>query len=163
MRPKVLLISQDAGLKERTRSCFSRRGCCVLCADTGMRGLNIARLSLPDVIVLDDELPDLDGFSVCGLLRTQVSTRHVPVIILLSPAKSKLCDGVSAPDAPQFLPRNLAPEALQKHVLYRLARRLRPGSLRAALSRSENVASDRFPTSVVRYSWSRYLKQPVPG
>jgi len=42
----------------------------------------MARSALPDVILLDLMLPDMDGFSVCEILHSQPSTREIPVIIL---------------------------------------------------------------------------------
>ena len=53
----------------------------VLRADCGLEGLRKARCELPDVVVLDLLLPDLDGLSVCDILRAQPSTRDVPLVV----------------------------------------------------------------------------------
>jgi CheY-like chemotaxis protein len=44
--------------------------------------LRVARAKLPDVILIDVMLPDLDGLAVCEILNRQPSTRDIPVIIV---------------------------------------------------------------------------------
>jgi PleD family two-component response regulator len=53
--------------------------------DTALRGseaLDKTRQNLPHLIVLDIMLPDIDGFEVCRILRTNTRTSHVPIIFL---------------------------------------------------------------------------------
>jgi len=45
-------------------------------------GLFLARRELPDVVLIDLMLPDIDGFSVCEILRSQPSTSKVPIIVV---------------------------------------------------------------------------------
>jgi DNA-binding response OmpR family regulator len=54
----------------------------VLAAADGMAALDQARQHLPDVILLDLMLPDLDGFSICEILQCQPSTSDIPIILL---------------------------------------------------------------------------------
>jgi len=82
MKPKVLTIDDDAEFAELIKYNLVKQGCEVLVAGNGLMGLQLARLSLPDVILLDIMLPDLDGLSVCQILRTQPSTKQIPVFIL---------------------------------------------------------------------------------
>ena len=51
-------------------------------ATNGIEALNQARRYLPDVILMDLLLPDLDGLSLCDILRRQPSTRDTPVIVI---------------------------------------------------------------------------------
>lgn len=56
--------------------------CEFLIANDGIHALSEARLGKPDLILLDILLPDLDGISVCEILRRQPVTRKIPVIFM---------------------------------------------------------------------------------
>jgi DNA-binding response OmpR family regulator len=82
MRPKVLSVDDDPEFAELIRYNLELQGCEVVLASNGVQALHLARSQLPDVILLDLMLPDLDGFSVCQILRAQPSTRDIPVFIV---------------------------------------------------------------------------------
>jgi diguanylate cyclase (GGDEF)-like protein len=52
------------------------------CADGGTAGLNAARDTSPDLILLDVEMPDVNGFEVCRRLKADPCTSSIPVIFL---------------------------------------------------------------------------------
>ena len=61
---------------------LEREGCEIYHRYKWGAGPALARSTLPDVILLDLMLPDMDGFSVCEILHSQPSTREIPVIVL---------------------------------------------------------------------------------
>lgn len=54
----------------------------VLFAMNGQKALNIAQNQLPDLILLDAMMPDMDGYAVCAALRTDETTRDIPIIFV---------------------------------------------------------------------------------
>jgi DNA-binding response OmpR family regulator len=82
MKPKVLVIDDDPEFSELLNYNLKQRGWDILTAQTGLQGLRLARSGLPDVILLDVMMPDLDGLSVCQILNSQPSTSDVPVFIV---------------------------------------------------------------------------------
>jgi signal transduction histidine kinase/CheY-like chemotaxis protein len=54
----------------------------ILAADTAEKGIELARTRDPDLIVLDINLPGMDGFEALALLQSYVDTRHIPIIAL---------------------------------------------------------------------------------
>lgn len=54
----------------------------MLAADTGKQGLNLARRHIPDLVLLDMGLPDIDGLSVCEILRRQPATARIPIVLV---------------------------------------------------------------------------------
>ncbi len=56
----------------------------VFCADSGRQGVELAREHRPDLIILDIQLGEIDGFEVCHLLRNQRETSGIPIIFLSS-------------------------------------------------------------------------------
>jgi len=60
--------------------------CKVLTALSGKQGIKLAKEEQPDTILLDIIMPEMDGYEVCKQLKEDLSTKHIP-IILISAAK----------------------------------------------------------------------------
>ncbi len=75
----ILLIEDDPLVRRGLQLALGRYGYDVRTADTGEDGLRQVRASMPDLVVLDLMLPDIDGFQVCRRIR---ATSQVPVIML---------------------------------------------------------------------------------
>ncbi len=56
--------------------------CTVITAQTGAEGIQKAQTELPDTILLDLKMPEMDGFEVCRRLKSNDITKHIPIIIL---------------------------------------------------------------------------------
>jgi CheY-like chemotaxis protein len=82
MRPRVLVVDDDVEYAQLLRFNLELDGCESLVVHNGVHALRTARAQLPDVILVDVMLPDLDGLSVCEILNSQPSTRDIPVIIV---------------------------------------------------------------------------------
>jgi two-component system alkaline phosphatase synthesis response regulator PhoP len=78
----ILVVDDTADMVEFLEYNLRRDGYEVLSAGNGTDALNLARMRLPDLIILDLMLPDLDGYSVCEILRCQPSTANIPVLLL---------------------------------------------------------------------------------
>jgi len=79
MDNKILVIEDDATLREALAYNLARQGYIIETADNGLTGLELARRVNPDLILLDIMLPGLDGFDVCRIIRQEFST---PIIFL---------------------------------------------------------------------------------
>lgn len=77
--PRVLLIEDDEDIRSLVAGLLDFE---VEEASTGAEGLTLAFASPPSLILLDRNLPDQDGLAVLAQLRAQLTTRHVPVILL---------------------------------------------------------------------------------
>ena len=82
MKPRVLVVDDESDFIELLRYNLEGQGFDILTASDGMQALNLARRELPDVVLVDLMLPDIDGFSVCEILRSQPSTSQVPIIVV---------------------------------------------------------------------------------
>ena len=54
----------------------------VILAQSGMAGITKARSEQPDVILLDIQMPDMDGFETCRRLKADEKTKHIPIIMI---------------------------------------------------------------------------------
>ena len=91
MKPKVLLVDDETDFAELLEYNLCQQGFEMFTAVNGMEALHQARRLLPDVILLDLMLPDLDGFSVYEILRSQPSTATIPVIIISALSGPSVC------------------------------------------------------------------------
>jgi CheY-like chemotaxis protein len=77
----VLVIDDDEGILALLEMILRRSNKNVLRARNGPEGLEIARTHRPDVIVLDDLLPQMSSAEVCGHLRSDPHISHIPVVL----------------------------------------------------------------------------------
>src|SRR5262245_53419540 len=82
MKPRVLVVDDDVEFAQLLGFTLEKAGYEPVLVHNGVHALRLARAQLPDVILLDIMLPDLDGLSVCEILNSQPSTRDIPVIIV---------------------------------------------------------------------------------
>ncbi len=82
MAKRILIVDDEADFVQLVLYRLQRAGYEVEYATRGLEALNKARLASPDLIVLDLLLPDLDGLSICEILRRQPATRLTPVIMV---------------------------------------------------------------------------------
>lgn len=80
----ILIIIADATLRARVSSVLRGTGLTVVAAADGAAGAARAAAVVPDLIVVDDALPDLDGAQVCLRLRRDERTARTPIIMLVA-------------------------------------------------------------------------------
>jgi DNA-binding response OmpR family regulator len=80
-RRRVLLIEDDADIAEAIGYQLEKVGLSVKVARTGEEGLEAVRRGA-DLVLLDLNLPGMDGLEVCRMIRRQQTTAHLPVIIV---------------------------------------------------------------------------------
>jgi two-component system, cell cycle response regulator DivK len=77
---RILVVEDHVDTRELLTSYFESQGLRVDVAATGLQGLERAVASPPDAIVLDLELPEMDGWATAHRLKAHPSTRHVPIL-----------------------------------------------------------------------------------
>ena len=86
MPHQILVVDDQPDIVELISYNLALEGHQVIIEFCGTQALNLARQHLPDIILLDLMLPDIDGFSICDILRCQPSTADIPVILLTAMA-----------------------------------------------------------------------------
>ena len=81
-RPTILIAEDSADSREMMQVLLETRGYQVIAAHDGMHAVEVALSSLPDLVLLDLELPKLDGLSVTRNLRLDPKLKDTPIIIL---------------------------------------------------------------------------------
>jgi two-component system alkaline phosphatase synthesis response regulator PhoP len=82
MQKKILVVDDDVEILELLRFNLKQAGFSIGTAMNGVEALKKARSILPDLVVLDLMMPELDGFAVCEILRRDQVTAAIPIIML---------------------------------------------------------------------------------
>ncbi len=78
----VLVVDDDASLREMLRQQLTERGYEVRLASNGYDAIQSVRSKRPDVVVLDVMMPEISGFDVAAVLKSDPTTQAIPIIIL---------------------------------------------------------------------------------
>src|SRR5882724_9014925 len=82
MRKKILVVDDDADIVELLSFNLKQAGFAIGTAANGIEALKKVRSMLPDLVLLDLMLPEMDGFAVCEILRRDANTAAIPVIMI---------------------------------------------------------------------------------
>ncbi len=115
MTQQILIVDDEADFIELVKFRLSDLSCDFLVANDGVQALSQARQYKPDLILLDILLPDMDGLSVCEILKRQPATKKIP-IIFMSALSSDVTKRTAAMQAEDFFTKPLDLERLVSRV-----------------------------------------------
>jgi two-component system cell cycle response regulator DivK len=82
----ILVVEDDSANQEIVTRFLRRSGHQVILAGDGLSGVQSAKDNMPDLILMDLGLPELDGWGATQLIRANATTAHIPVIALTAHA-----------------------------------------------------------------------------
>jgi putative two-component system response regulator len=82
--PVVLVVDDGAANRELIEACLAGVECEVRTAEDGYAALKAIQSSLPDLVLLDVQMPGMDGYEVCKRIKANPMTRLVPVVMITS-------------------------------------------------------------------------------
>lgn len=110
---RLVYVEDEREMIDLVRLILSRKGFEVIGANGGRDGLETIRRELPDLVLLDLMMPDMDGWDVYQQMKAEEATRDIPVIVVTAKAQSidkvlglhiaKVDDYISKPFSPQEL------------------------------------------------------------
>jgi CheY-like chemotaxis protein len=83
---RILIVEDNEMNRDMLSRRLERKGYEVIMAMDGRRGLAAARSEAPDLILMDMSLPEIDGWEVARQLKSDTTTRSIPVIALTAHA-----------------------------------------------------------------------------
>lgn len=78
---KVLIVEDNKSIREQIASLLTKEGLSVKLASDGKEALTILKKYIPDIVVLDIVMPNINGYQVCREIKSNEKTKKVPVII----------------------------------------------------------------------------------
>ncbi len=122
MAEKILIVDDDVETLRLVGLMLQRQGYEIASASNGTQAISMAQHEIPDLIVLDVMMPDMDGYQVTAALRQMPATALTP--ILMFTAKSQVDDKVAGYDAgvDDYLTKPVHPAELVAHIKALLGR-----------------------------------------
>jgi PAS domain S-box-containing protein len=175
----ILNVDDNDGARYAKSRILSRAGFVVIEAANGTEALERARDSLPDLILLDVKLPDINGFEVCRQIKATPETAGI-LVLQTSAAAVQSVDRIRGLDggADSYLIEPIEPAELIAHVRALLRVRRAEGALRESEERfrqmAENIddvfwmldpSTDQllYVSPAYRRLWGDGAPAPVPG
>lgn len=126
---RLLVVEDDFDISNMLRIYFTGQGFDVTVAPRGGDALELTRRSLPNLILLDIMLPDMNGYAVCKQLRTTTRTSHIPILFLTQrDERADRIEGLSL-GADDYITKPFDIEELKLRVVNAINRQERENSL----------------------------------
>jgi diguanylate cyclase (GGDEF)-like protein/PAS domain S-box-containing protein len=116
--PIVLVVDDEPTTRHLTRVALEQAGFTVAEAGDGLAGLAIYPQLLPDLVLLDVEMPQMDGITLCRLLRERRDARHVPIVMATGLDDIASIEAAFAAGATDFIPKPMNWALLRHRVRY---------------------------------------------
>ena len=88
MKKRILVVEDQDDNRQIIRDLLSAKGYELVEATTGEEGLNLATTGKPDLILMDIQLPGMDGYEVTRRIKAKPELKHIPIIVVTSYALS---------------------------------------------------------------------------
>ena len=118
MKDLVLIIEDNPDNFYLMRYLLEKNGFEVVGAETGMDGIDKAKKLVPKVILLDIQLPEMDGYAVAAELIKIVELQHVPIIAVTSYAMVGDKERVLAAGASAYIEKPINPETFVSEIMF---------------------------------------------
>jgi DNA-binding response OmpR family regulator len=124
---RLAYIEDEAEMIDLVRLILGRRGYTVMGAQGGREGIDLVRQELPDLVLLDLMMPDIDGWDVYHQIKSDEMTRDIPVIVIT--AKALNIDkvlGLQVAKVEDYIAKPFSPTELLERVDQVLSRQGKP-------------------------------------
>lgn len=119
-RKTVLIIEDSPAQALALGHSLEQAGLRVLWARDGQIGVDMANEHLPDVILLDVEMPKMDGFETCQHLKENARTDDIPIVMLTVHTEPVTASTLLEQGAVEFIPKGAFSEAVLLEALRQL-------------------------------------------
>lgn len=139
-QPFVLVADDDRDTRELYRACFDTNGYRTAEAGTGSQAIVSSVEIVPDVLLTDYVLPDVDGLTIARRLKADRRTAGIRILLVTGYAHPDLQQKAGAAGIDRVLLKPCLPQAVMREVSRTLARPLPPPALMRPLAPTEAAA-----------------------
>ena len=116
VEPTIMVIDDSITIRKVTQRILERHGMKVLLATDGVDATNQLQEVVPDLMLLDIEMPRMDGFEVATYVRNEDRLKDVPIIMITSRTGAKHKDRAKEIGVDQYLGKPFQEEELMKNI-----------------------------------------------
>ena len=118
----LLIVDDDPMIRLVARQTLESVGFEIVEAECGEDGIEAFGRLRPDLVLLDVDMPDLDGFEVCSAIRSKTAGKHVPILILTGLNDIDSIDRAYQVGATDFVSKPLNWTILLQRIRYKIGR-----------------------------------------
>lgn len=156
-RPLVLIIDDNASMRSYLRSILSLQYN-VMEAQNGEEGLAVAKKNVPQLVVCDVMMPVMDGLEFCRLMKDDVSTCHIPIILLTARTLDEQRAEAYNTGADSYITKPFSAETLEARVCNLLKNR---SQLRLIFSGSQQEQQEQEALDDKDQSFIKQLRKVI--
>ncbi len=108
MKPSILIVDDEPMTRNLLRLMLERVGFEIAEAEDGLKALLMVAEQLPDLLLLDVMMPNMDGLTVCEKMRAQAETAVIPIILLSARTSSEAVKAGMAAGATRYLAKPIS-------------------------------------------------------
>jgi two-component system, cell cycle response regulator DivK len=128
-KQKILIVEDDSDCRELLKFFFRQSGYETVEAATGFEAVNLARVTRPDLIIMDLGMPAMTGDQATARLKADPSTRAIPVIVTTAFSYGPLIDCAISAGADQIMHKPLELKSLRLVVQQHLSQDYQPDGI----------------------------------
>ena len=113
---KILIADDSASQRKMMQQVVEKLGHDVVLAEDGQEAVEVSKVEMPDLILMDVVMPNLNGFQATRTISRDAQTSHIPIMLVST--KDQETDRVWGlrQGAREYLPKPLSPAVLQKKI-----------------------------------------------
>ena len=117
MNQKTILACDDEPhILESIKYIVNKEGFNLITASNGKEALELARKHMPDLILLDVNMPELTGFEVCEQLKSNNDTKHICIVMLTANVQTSHTSQADIVGADHFIEKPFSPRDLSRKL-----------------------------------------------
>jgi CheY-like chemotaxis protein len=115
-KPTILVVDDFDDTRLLLRTWLERKGFCVIEAENGNQAVALAESARPDLIIMDLEMPELDGLAATRKIRKLKELKHVPVLAVSAYGAEQFRDDALAAGCDEYVSTPFEPEDLEQLI-----------------------------------------------
>jgi CheY-like chemotaxis protein len=116
MNKTILVVDDSAMIRHVVSQILNESGYTVLTAKNGQEGYELAKKHNPQLVIMDVEMPVMDGIQATALIKSESQTNHIPVMIFTSLGGENDLKRAREAGCQGFLNKPISREAIQAEV-----------------------------------------------